>query len=326
MEDLVTVEFNAWWLLIVPSLMIITIIFLLLIVKIPPYFKKDLKKKSLTSWIEVKDLLYWLLIICLGSISLFTYQYKENSEVIDHWGFAGTIVSIILAVVAIGFTLFQTLSSNLSSEKIADSADKIEKATLNLDPSILQENSTIMRDAAEFLKTEIDYIKKNLDTIKSQQESSNSRFDKLFTNQPKPHEDLSGNGSNEKISIDIFINEIFNMIPLYPQIFTYYLFLVTKNRIKVDEHMHSKLRDKLAENDATQIDDNYSDLEYLRGANMGAAGATSTFIRSLGILSSFSKCNEQNQEEYLNQCKNIIDNETYIDIVEMHVESLRKNI
>jgi len=133
MGDIVSIEFEAWWLLVVPLILLLTIGIVVLIVKVPPMINSNFKKKSLTSWIEVKDLLYWLLISCLGAISLFTYQYRGNNEVITHWGFAGTIISIILAVLAIIYTYFQSATTVDSTKRLEESANRVEEATKELE-------------------------------------------------------------------------------------------------------------------------------------------------------------------------------------------------
>jgi len=229
MSTQVPISISAWWLIIIPVLLILLIGIIVLIVNHLVNTKqkkidgensenKNCDDKTLTGWIEKKDLLYWLLIICLGTISLFTFRYKDATEVISHWGFAGTIVSIILAVVAIGFTLFQTLSSNLSSEKIAESAEKIERATDNLDTEMLLETSKIMNNAAKFLEERMFVIEEGLHSLNEEQKRISEIAATGFSNVKK---EASFPESQEVYSLDKFIDEIYNNLPYKPKLFTH---------------------------------------------------------------------------------------------------------
>ncbi|WP_313469271.1 hypothetical protein [Lysinibacillus sp.] len=335
MRTQIPINVPAWSLIIMPVLLIILIglIVLLVIHLVKPKQKKTDSKgkdaennedKTLTSWIKKKDLIYWLLIICLGTISLFTFRYKDATEVISHWGFAGTIVSIILAVIAIGFTLFQTLTSELSSEKIAKSAKKISIVTNKLDTQSLVESSEIMKEAAEFLKKELVDIKSNLVTIRSQQESSNSKIDNLFKDGAHSKVDLgiAGSASRELIKINDFFKEVYPLLPLYPQLFTYYFLLSSKSGVSLNDRVNKQLREKFAEIDVINKDDN-TRIEYVKGANMGSEGATGSFLHHLGITNSFMNLAENTQQKFLDMCKSHIDNEMYIDIIDQYIESIK---
>jgi len=173
MGDIVNIEIKAWWLLVIPLLLIFTHFIVALIIKDVTKEKEEYieKEKTLTNWIEKKDILYWLLIMSLAAISLFTFQYSGEKDVISHWGFAGTIVSIILAVVAIGFTLFQTLSSDLSSSKITESAEIISKVSAELNSSDLAMAGEVINKAAmdlinykTFLESSISEVHNDLKT------------------------------------------------------------------------------------------------------------------------------------------------------------------
>ncbi|KOS60585.1 hypothetical protein FJQ98_12060 [Lysinibacillus agricola] len=136
MGDIVNVEIRAWWLLIIPLLLIFSLFIIAMVMKNPANEKEkniEEKEKTLTSWIEKKDILYWLLIMCLGAISIFTYQYSGDKNVISHWGFAGTIVSIILAVLAIIYTYYQSATTVDSTKRLEKSAKKVEKVSTRVE-------------------------------------------------------------------------------------------------------------------------------------------------------------------------------------------------
>lgn len=109
------------------------------------------KEESSLNWIEKKDLLYWIIIICLGTISIFTFKYKTADEVIDHWGFAGTIISIILAVLAIIYTYYQSATTVDSTKRLERSTKKVQKATTRVEEATKDlENNNISNVMNEF--------------------------------------------------------------------------------------------------------------------------------------------------------------------------------
>lgn len=327
----VPINIPAWWLIIIPVLVILLIAIIVLIVnhlvhtkqKETIYSKVNRRRESredqtLTSWIEKKDLLYWLLIICLGTISLFTFRYKNATEVISHWGFAGTIVSIILAVVAIGFTLFQTLSSNLSSEKITVSAEKIEEATLNLDSKTLSESSRIMNEAATLLKEKMFIIEDKLNSINNAQEAMNeiaaTGIGQIYNSNNKLD-------SDSEINIENFVDNVLPYLPSFPQLFVYTHFKVTMNDIEITP----KLRDeftKTLSNYELENDKKHMAEDFVSGANMGSHGATDSFIKSLGVAKQFIELSSQEKEAILNKCSKSLESE-YINLVDKFVETIK---
>lgn len=318
MRTQVPINVPVWWLIIMPVLSMLLIgVIVLIVINIVNTRQKNImekgsnnneskdknsKDKTLTSWIKKKDLLYWLLIICLGTISLFTFRYKDATEVISHWGFAGTIVSIILAVIAIGFTLFQTLSSNLSSEKIAVSADKIEKASEGIDTEELLKSSIIMKDAAEFLKNEIIFIKANLEDIKVVQESSNLKLEDYFSNnnyqeQITEEQITEEQITDEELNLDYFIKTVFDKLPLFARLYSYSVFklkhhkLYTTNNVKSISKIFSKIN--------IVVEDNEHMMEYSQGVNLATAGSTKAFLSHFGLIREFSKKSEQDRSKIL---------------------------
>lgn len=320
MSTQVPISISAWWLIIMPvlSMLLIAVIVLIVINIVNTKQKKitevevsnnsksedgNSKDKTLTSWIKKKDLLYWLLIVCLGTISLFTFRYKDATEVISHWGFAGTIVSIILAVIAIGFTLFQTLSSNLSSEKIADSALRIESVSKNLDYEKLSKSSEIMNESATYLKEQLPLLKKEIEELKKGQEEQNSKLgmiDGYFsTNQD------NAQSTKDILSLENFFNEVYPKLAILPSIFIYvHLNIIYSNKIlskdKLDELYNILAEIKMN----TEEEKSKQRLNYLRGANMGSNGSAYTLLENLGVIKMFKDLNSNYQEEFINQMEN----------------------
>lgn len=83
-------------------------------------------------WIQKKDLVYWLIIIII--VSLLSSDIGQTKRlVLDNWAFAGTVVSIILAVIAILYTFDQSSTTVASTKKLEESANRVEDATKELE-------------------------------------------------------------------------------------------------------------------------------------------------------------------------------------------------
>lgn len=135
-------------------------------------------------WIEKKDLIYWLLFVVM--IWLLTSNYDVT---LSKWSFAGTIISIILAVIAIIYSFDQSSTTLYSTRKLEESSQKIETVTQLLE------------------KTSINKLFSNLE---ARIESLNQSFDEniktnLIVHQKNMENILKNNITNVKIGNDIQI-------------------------------------------------------------------------------------------------------------------------
>lgn len=236
---------------------------------------------NLFSWIEKKDLLYWLIILCLGAISCLTFQYSGNKNAVSHWGFAGTIVSIILAVVAIGFTLFQTLASNLSSEKIAVSADKIEKASNGLNVNELMKAGEIINNVSnnilihnDKLQNQVHDLNEELKSLKTEHKKYYSMLDSFIVN--------SSNNKSDDINVNLsekdFINQIYKELPFMQQFVIYTLFKFQENDLKFPDRPTPKEEFFKKFSEFKKINDN----QFFDGVNFATFLAVMSWLSILG--------------------------------------------
>ncbi|TWT13275.1 hypothetical protein [Planomicrobium sp. CPCC 101079] len=141
----------------------------------------------MTKWIEKKDLTYWLIIVIL--ISLLSSNFGKNDEaLLNNWNFAATIVSIILAVLAIVYTYAQSSTTVHSTNKLEESAKKIEEVSSAL-------NKISLDDLFKNLENKILGLEKNVDEkMKIHLESYSEKIFGLFGNDisdsPIKEEDL----------------------------------------------------------------------------------------------------------------------------------------
>lgn len=77
--------------------------------------------------ISKKDLFYWLIYCISISIILATNQLHQNLNIVNYIGFAGTLISIILAVVAIIYSFFQNFTYSNVNNQLVETSEKIEE-------------------------------------------------------------------------------------------------------------------------------------------------------------------------------------------------------
>jgi hypothetical protein len=90
----------------------------------------------LNKYFDAKDYNYWIFILVLLLIGLSTSKLGNDSAILNYVSFAGTITSILLAVVAIIYSFFQNFSNASLNQKLIESADKIENATRRVDETL----------------------------------------------------------------------------------------------------------------------------------------------------------------------------------------------
>lgn len=109
---------------------------------------------KLFKWIEKKDLVYWLIIILMVTLLSSNIGQAERL-ILDNWAFAGTIVSIILAVIAILYTFDQSSTTVASTKKLEDAANRVEEATKGLEDNNVNTMITDLEDRISVLVNEV---------------------------------------------------------------------------------------------------------------------------------------------------------------------------
>lgn len=189
------------------------------------------KDESSLNWIEKKDLLYWLIIICLGTISIFTFKYREASEVIDHWGFAGTIISIILAVLAIIYTYYQSATTVDSTKRLERSTKKVHKATTRVEEATKELESNNVKQIVLELEEKIKFIILEMKNELNKEINSNfsSLSDLIFNNT----EDTSNDNKLELKGVDwkgYFDKNIIQKLSMEGLVFIYIYYIYRYNK------------------------------------------------------------------------------------------------
>lgn len=141
---------------------------------------------NLNKYFDSKDYNYWLFILVLLLVGLSTSQFGNNVSVLNYVSFAGTITSILLAVVAIIYSFFQNFSNINLNQKLIESADKIEKSIANIDSASKDISSTSssidnatnkMDSSSEKIESLIDTVNNSLEVFNKVSEELTDRFE-----------------------------------------------------------------------------------------------------------------------------------------------------
>ncbi|MYL71760.1 hypothetical protein GLW00_12910 [Halobacillus litoralis] len=112
---------------------------------------------------------YGVGIAALFVINAFTFNLADDDKIVNYIGFAGTITSILLAVVAIIYSFFQSQGFANTQSKLDDSADKIENITNEL------KDVTDYKDFINQIDTRLNTFDKQLNTF----EELHPKFDSM---------------------------------------------------------------------------------------------------------------------------------------------------
>lgn len=109
------------------------------------------------AWLSNRE---WVFVIILVILSQFIlHQYSSNmmneTQVINYISFSGTIVSIILAILAIVYSFFQSITQQSNSDKIASNLESLTGVASTVNTSV-----DTMTAQVETLNTVVDDVRK----------------------------------------------------------------------------------------------------------------------------------------------------------------------
>lgn len=107
---------------------------------------------------EKKIKVYWLVIIliAIAAIYLFVYKTESNDDLVKSFGFAGTVVSILLGIIAIFYSFITNSQSAANLGKLKDAADKVEGAA-----KVIKDVSTVINEKIDGIRSLIEFGTKN---------------------------------------------------------------------------------------------------------------------------------------------------------------------
>lgn len=147
---------------------------------------------------DKKDFWYSITILVLIISGLTAFYFGgEGSNMVSHVGFAGTIVSILLAVIAIIYSFYQSSTYESATYKLDTSAQKIEVATNQL--SNVSEVEEIM---GEF-KSDVIIIKRSIDDMKGMVHEGFSSFKDDFERMAWEDRKSNPNRNDDDVRVDL---------------------------------------------------------------------------------------------------------------------------
>ncbi|RKP47856.1 hypothetical protein D7Z26_21820 [Cohnella endophytica] len=79
--------------------------------------------------LKEKDYAYIIVFLILLLVGIFTFYYgSDKNQIVSYLGFAGTITSLILSVVALIYTFYQSTTSITQAQKITEASEKLNQA------------------------------------------------------------------------------------------------------------------------------------------------------------------------------------------------------
>lgn len=139
--------------------------------------------------LDKKDFTYWIIILVLFIIGLATTKCAENDTILNYISFAGTITSILLALIAIIYSFVQNFTNVTLNQKLIDTADKIETATQKVNSSLsgiddaatkLENVSVSVANATTNIDKSSENIKKISEKIDETMEGFTKSSDEVF--------------------------------------------------------------------------------------------------------------------------------------------------
>ncbi|AKP75272.1 hypothetical protein AS52_00251 [Priestia megaterium Q3] len=130
-----------------------------------------------------RDFFYIVGFLIITIIFIISGRLPHEADIVDYVGFAGTIVSILLAVVAIIYSFYQSSTYENVNSKLDNSAHKIEKATQELsDVSEIKGLIDEFKDEVSEIKTSMVGLNEVVSTIDNQVTHINKNWEETKTN------------------------------------------------------------------------------------------------------------------------------------------------
>ncbi|PFG03037.1 hypothetical protein [Bacillus sp. es.036] len=191
------------------------------------------KKENVNDFPNKRDFWYTFSILVLVITGLTAFYFGgEGSNMVSHVGFAGTIVSILLAVIAIIYSFYQSSTYENATHKLDTSAQKIENATNQL--SNVSEIEKMMDD----FKVDVTTIKKSIDDMQGMLGKVDNGFSSLNRNIEELYNDgQTESYKNENNLAVTFDENYFRVFLKKTSKLTFYVFLLIAKSRGVSEEI-----------------------------------------------------------------------------------------
>jgi glucan phosphoethanolaminetransferase (alkaline phosphatase superfamily) len=104
--------------------------------------------------VERKIKIYWLVIILVSILAIFFIVHTTfaNDDLVKYIGFAGTVVSIILGVIAIFYSIVTNNQSTENLGKLKEAVSKVEDAA-----KVIKDVSVVINEKVDAIKSQIEF-------------------------------------------------------------------------------------------------------------------------------------------------------------------------
>ncbi|WP_148629488.1 hypothetical protein [Bacillus sp. E214] len=110
-----------------------------------------------------RDFFYIVGFLIIAIIFIISENFSDNKNIVDYVGFSGTIISILLAVIAIIYSFYQNSTYINSTQKLDITAEKIEEITRKLsEVAEVSGNITYLKDMVDKINSIVTNIETNL--------------------------------------------------------------------------------------------------------------------------------------------------------------------
>lgn len=130
---------------------------------------KDVKENEIISLFDRKDYIYWIIYLLSIIVLLLVWKWDDEQQLTNQISLVGSVSSILLALVAIGYAFFQSNSSSNENKmmlqtltKINDEITKLEQVNTSL--SHLRSEFVNMKDESSIFQEKMEIGMHNLKT------------------------------------------------------------------------------------------------------------------------------------------------------------------
>ncbi|XDD41653.1 hypothetical protein AB3N58_10050 [Leptospira sp. WS60.C2] len=134
-----------------------------------------------------KDLFYWLIFSIGLIIILISNEYNKDTNIVNYVGFAGTLISIILAVVAIIYSFFQNHTYSNINNQLNNTSENLVKLVGLLNSTSIdyhKKNEEIINNYDNFSKALHQMIGEKLEITQKELFEISSKLSEMKTQSP----------------------------------------------------------------------------------------------------------------------------------------------
>ena len=227
-----------------------------------------------------KEWRYIITIIVLieAFIAYISFIYAGNASALGYVSFAGTITSIILAVLAIGYTYGESVKQKNSSDTVVDQITKLNEVIKNiqLESESLNQISTINEELLQLSKN----FKEGTDNTHNKVDSVNQTLNKILSESERiPQKNAEIQNTFDKTSLSQLLTKERNGIM---DISLLTIYLTDKKSLPSSLLIKNIVNDYTNKAEFTETE--YNNKSVLANLFLGAAISTYSICKGLGLL------------------------------------------